>query len=397
MASVHHQVVVVGGGTGGITVAARLLRGWFNRTEVAIIEPSEDHYYQPLWTLVGAGAARREQTVKPEAAVIPRRAKWIRDYVQEFHPDENYLVTRIGTKVSYDYLVVAAGIQVNWHQVKGLKESIGRDGVCSNYTFETVNSTWEAIRNFKGGNAIFTHPKGAVKCGGAPQKICYLAEDYFRQTGIRDKTNVIFASASPRIFAVDKYIPVLEGVIQRKGIDARFRYNLIEIRANSKDAVFEHLDTHEQVVLPYDMIHVTPPMGPPDFLAHSPLADAHGWVDVHKHTLQHVHYPNVFALGDCSSLPTSKTGAAIRKQAPVLVANLKAVMDGQAPTASYDGYTSCPVVTGYGKLVLAEFDYDHQPKETFPFNQAKERRSMYFLKKYLLPILYWHGMLKGRA
>ncbi len=396
MSQAHHQVVIVGGGTGGITVAAQLLRGWFNHLNVAVIEPSEDHYYQPLWTLVGAGAATREQSRKAEQAVMPSRAKWIHDSVEGFFPEEGYVTLKGGGKVGYDFLVVAMGIQINWHQIPGLSEALGHNGVCSNYSPQFVNSTWENIRNFQGGRAVFTHPSGAVKCGGAPQKICYLADDYFRRSGVRDKTDIMLYSANPSIFAVEKYRKTLEEVVRRKEIQTHFQHDLAEIRGDSREAVFRNLKTQEEVVQGYEMIHVTPPMGPPDVISQSPLADGKGWLEVDKHTLQHPRFSNVFALGDCSNLPTSKTGAAIRKQAPVLVTNLQAVMAGKSPTASYDGYTSCPLITGYGKLVLAEFDYDKKPHETFPFDQSRERRSMYLLKKYLLPLIYWHGMLRGR-
>jgi sulfide:quinone oxidoreductase len=393
----HHEIVIVGGGTAGITVAARLTKGWFNKTDVLIIDPSDSHYYQPAWTLVGGGTYDKSATRRDEKSVIPRNAKWLQDAATEFDPAHNRLRTRDGRVIEYDYLVVGAGIQINWDGVKGLKENIGTHGICSNYSFETVSSTWENIRNFQGGTAIFTQPAGPVKCGGAPQKICYLAEDYFRKHGVRDKTRVIFASAGAGIFSVEKYKKVLEGVVQRKGIETMFRHNLIAVSPDTKEAIFRHMDTGEEVAVHYEMIHVTPPMGPPEFIASSPLANADGWVDVDKYTLQHVRFPNVFGLGDCSSLPTSRTGAAIRKQAPVLVKNLRALIDGKLLTAKYDGYTSCPVVTGYGSLVLAEFDYDGNPAETFPFNQAKERWSMWLLKKYVLPVLYWSGMLKGRA
>jgi len=393
----HHQIVIVGGGTAGITVAARLNRQWFRRRDVAVIEPSDKHFYQPLWTLVGAGLARKEATARAEASVIPRGTTWIRDAVATFDPDHNTLRTRDGRTITYDWLVIGAGLQLLWDKIPGLKEAIGRGGVCSNYSFDTVDSTWEAIRNFRGGNAVFTNPSGAVKCGGAPQKIMYLADDWFRKAGVRDKSNVIFASALSSIFAIEPYRATLEQVVARRQIDCRFRHELVEVRAPSREAVFKQLDSGELVTLPYDMLHVTPPMGPPAFLASSPLADAHGWVDVDRLTLRHHRFPNVFALGDCSNLPTSKTGAAIRKQAPVLVRNLLAAMQGQPAPARYDGYTSCPVITGIGKLVLAEFNYDKQPQETFPVDQSRERWSMWLVKRYLLPLLYWHGMLKGRA
>lgn len=395
--SVHHQILIVGGGTAGVTVAARLTRGWGgSRRDVAIIEPSEKHYYQPLWTLVGAGLAKKEATEALEAAVIPRRVTWIQDAVAEFLPEQNAIRTRDGKTITYDWLVVATGLQINWGKIPGLKESIGANGVCSNYSYSTVDSTWEGIRNFRGGNAVFTNPSSAVKCGGAPQKIMYLADDRFREAGVRDQARIIFASALPSIFAIEPYRSTLEKVVTRKEIDCRFRHELIEIRPEAKEAVFRNLDSEELVIIPYDLLHVTPPMGPPTFIASSPIADKDGWVDVDKDTLRHSRFTNIFALGDCSNLPTSKTGAAIRKQAPVVVRNLLASIVGRTLPARYDGYTSCPLVTGIGKLVLGEFDYNKKPAETFPFDQSKERWSMWLLKRYLLPQFYWHGILKGR-
>jgi sulfide:quinone oxidoreductase len=391
----HHQVVIIGGGNAGISVAARLRKA-SKDLDVAIVEPSDKHYYQPLWTLVGGGVFPKERSEHSEASVIPAGVTWIRESATEICPDEDAIVTSDGVRLTYDFLVVAPGIQIDWQKIKGLDEALGHDGVCSNYSYEHVDKTWEFIRSFKGGNAVFTHPATPIKCGGAPQKIMYLADDHFRKAGVRDKTNIIFGIANAGIFAVPKYAATLTKVYQRKGIDVRFRHNLVEVRGDSKEAVFENLDTHDLVTIPYDLLHVTPPMSAPDFLKRSPLGNSDGWVDVDKFTLQHVRYPNVFSLGDASSLPTSKTGAAIRKQAPVLVKNLLAAIDRQPLTAKYDGYTACPLVTGYGKLVMAEFDYDLNPRETFPFDQSKERRTMYWLKAYGLPAIYWRGIMKGR-
>ncbi len=195
---------------------------------------------------------------------------------------------------------------------------------------------------------------------------------------------------------MEPYRSTLEQVVARKEIECRFRHELIAIRSEVKEADFKNLETQEIVTLPYDLLHVTPPMGPPGFIASSPLADAGGWVDVDKETLRHSRFANIFALGDCSNLPTSKTGAAIRKQAPVVVKNLLSAIRGQPLSAKYDGYSSCPLVTGIGKLVLAEFDYTKRPAESFPVDQSKERWSMWILKRYLLPRFYWYGMLKGR-
>ena len=372
-----------------------MTNGWFNKRDVAVIEPADTHYYQPLWTLVGGGVVPKESTGRPMKSVIPKRVHWIKDAVAEFEPDRNMIRTREGKIITYDWLVVAAGLQINWDKIPGLKEGVTKNGVCSNYSYETVDSTWQNIKNFKGGTAVFTMPSGAVKCGGAPQKIMYLAEETFRRNGVRKGSTVMFTSTLPNIFAVDRYRKTLEEIIQRKQIVCHFREELIEIFGDRREAVFRNLDSGETISRSYDMLHVTPPMGPPTFIAKSSLADKDGWVDVDRATLQHKKFPNVFSIGDCSNLPTSKTGAAIRKQAPVLVGNLIAAMSSQKMSGKYDGYTSCPLVTGYGKLVMAEFDYDKKPEETFPIDQSKERWSMWLVKRYLLPQLYWHGMLKG--
>jgi sulfide:quinone oxidoreductase len=392
----HHSVLVLGGGTAGISVAARL-RSSPLAPDVALVEPSDKHYYQPLWTLVGGGLFDKAVTERDEADYIPEGVTWVRDRVVEVDPRANAVVTAGGTPITYDQLVVALGIQLDWHKIKGLEGNLGSNGIVSNYRYDLVDSTWKALQAFEGGNAIFTFPSTPIKCAGAPQKIMYLADEHFRKRGVRDRARVIFASAGGAIFGVKRYANTLEKVIARKGIDTLFKHDLVEVRAASNEAIFRKVDDREEVVLPYSMLHVVPPQSAPDVIKNSELASTPaGWVDVHKHTLQHERFPNVFALGDCSSLPTSRTGAAIRKQAPVLVENLLSYRAGRRLEAEYDGYASCPLVTGYGKLVLAEFDYDGKPAESFPFDQSRERYSMWALKAYGLPDMYWNGILRGR-
>nr|WP_225937644.1 FAD/NAD(P)-binding oxidoreductase [Myxococcus sp. RHSTA-1-4] len=398
----RHRVLIIGGGTAGITVAARLRRKGVHG--VAIIEPSAQHYYQPLWTLVGAGAADIARTVRPEADYIPKGTRWIQDWAEEIDPVGQQVRTRGGLRVAYDFLVVAPGIQLDWDKVAGLREALETPYVSSNYGFNLAPKTWEMIRAFRGGTALFTNPGTPVKCAGAPQKIMYLAADHLRRTGLAARSHVVFVSAGKAIFGVQPFAQILEGVVKRYGIETRFGHNLVEVRPGQREAVFAVTGEgqQERVTLGYDMMHVTPPQSAPDFIKASPLAHHEGpnagWVKAHKYTLQHPDYPNVFALGDASDLPTSRTGAAVRAQAPVLVENLCAVMEGKAPTARYNGYASCPVATGYGKLLLAEFDYEGKPAPSIPLiNTLEERYDMWLLKKYGLPAMYWNLMLRGRA
>jgi sulfide:quinone oxidoreductase len=395
----HFQILIIGGGNAGISVASQLLIK-NPKLQVGLVDDAEKHYYQPAWTLVGGGVFDITKTERSEASVMPKNVHWIKKRAASFNPEQNCIVLEGGEVCSYDYLIVAPGIQLNWNAVKGLTETLGKNGVSSNYSFKHAPYTFELIKNLKKGKAIFHNPHTPVKCGGAPHKIMYLAADYFRKHNVLNNIDIQYWSGAAKLFAVPVYEKTLLEVVKRGNIKLNFNQRLEEIDGANKRARFVGFGEDNKDIetwVDFDMMHVTPPQSAPDFIKNSPLANAAGWVDVDKSTLLHTKYGNIFSIGDASGLPTSKTGAAIRKQAPVLVENLLALIEHKPMTASYLGYTSCPLVTGYGKLVLAEFDYTNTPMETFPFDQSKERWSMYQLKAKVLPWLYWNKILKGTA
>jgi len=395
----HFQVLIIGGGNAGISTAAQLHRKK-KGLQIAIIEPSDKHYYQPAWTLVGAGVFDIKKTIRTEASVIPPHVTWIKEAAAFFEPQENTVITAEGNTYTYDYLIVAPGIQLNWSDVKGLKETVGKNGITSNYSYLYAPYTYECLKAIKPGDTIlFTSPSTPTKCGGAPQKVMYMTADFLRRKGILKDVTLEFVSGGSMLFGIKKYAASLQKMVDKYGIDLHFRYDLISIDSDKKEATFRLIDGVGSVTITkkYDMIHVTPPQSAPDFIRQSSLVDAKGWVDVNKYTLQHVKYQNIFSLGDVTNTPNAKTGAAVRKQVPVLVNNLVALIEHRSMTEKYSGYGSCPLTVGYGKLVLAEFGYDNKVMETFPFDQAKPRKSMWLLKKYILPWLYWHKILKGTA
>ena len=397
----HHQIVIVGGGSAGITVAAQLKKK-LSESDIAIVEPAEVHYYQPMWTFNGAGVFKKEKSKKLMEEVMPKHVAWIKDSVVSFHPEINSIETAGGRMISYDYLVVAPGIQIDWDKVEGLAESLGTNGICSIYSYRNLDYVEECIKNTKRGTALFTQPNTKFKCGGAPQKIMYLASDTWKKQGSLDNIAVQFTTGGSVIFGVKEVAEALAPVVERYGVEPKFFHNLKAVKAVEKIAVYDiYKDGKvvDQAEIEFEMLHVTPPQSSPDFIKQSPLADAEGWVDVHKHTMQHNKYPNIFSLGDAGSTPNAKTGAAVRKQSRVVTGNIVSLLKGGAidTTLSYDGYGSCPLITGFGKLILAEFDYENKITPSFPINQMKERWSMYHMKKDLLPIMYWEGMLKGRA
>lgn len=392
------EVVIAGGGNAGISLAA-FLRRKASDLRIIVIEPSEYHYYQPAWTMVGGGIYPLEKTIRLTKTLIPDGVEWIRDKVAAFEPENSLVVLASGKRVAFDVLVVAVGIKILWAQVQGLADTLGKNAVCSVYGYELADYTRRCLESFQGGRALFTAPDTPVKCGGAPQKIMYLAADNFRRRGLSARSSVEYWSGGTRVFGIEKYEKTLKKVIERYDIKTFFRVKLEAVDGERRIAIFQGIGEHNKghrYEERFDLLHVVPPQGPPDVVAQSPLADNKGWVAVDKHTLQHPRWPNVFALGDCAGLPVSRTGAAVRKQMPVVAHNLLAVLQGRPLTRSYNGYSSCPIITGYGRLVLAEFDYDLQPRETFPFDQSKERWTMFALKRYILPWLYWNKILRGK-
>ncbi|KAF9237138.1 FAD/NAD(P)-binding domain-containing protein [Melanogaster broomeanus] len=403
--SSHHKIVVVGGGAGGIAVAAQIRRAFKARGQtlsagdIAIVDPAQSHHYQPGWTLVGSGLSNKDAFKRSMTSVIPAGVTHHPVAVTSFSPSSNTITTSHDT-LSYDYLVVATGLKVNFSAIPGLESALQQNesGVSSIYSYDTVDKVWKDIHRLQNGKAIFTQPVGAIKCAGAPQKIMWMGYSTWKTSGVLDAIQTTFATGAPSMFAVEKYSKALDRLRQERQVEGLFTHNLTSIDVDTRVAKFSRPDG-TTVEREYDFLHVVPPQGPLDVIRQSPLADAAGWVEVNPATTQHVKFKNVFSLGDCSSMPNSKTAAAITSQAPVLVHNLLAEMDGKQLNAVYDGYASCPLLTGHNELMLCEFKYGGVPDETFAWiagSQDVPRRAFYHLKKDVFPRAYFDYHMHGR-
>ncbi len=393
-----HDIVIIGGGSAGIGLAASLLKRQPN-LQIAIVEPSDKHYYQPAWTLVGAGEFDPNASVRPMASVMPRGVTWIRAAATGFDPDNHKVTLDNGNAITYQYLVVAPGLKLNWQAIPGLQEALGSHGVTSNYRYDLAPYTWSLVQSLKGGKAIFTQPPMPIKCAGAPQKAMYLSCSEWEQRGLLKQIDVHFHNAGGVLFGVQDFVPPLMDYVKRYDAKLHFNSRLVGIDGPGRRAWFEEKGADGQRIQTeqnFDMIHVVPPQTAPDVVRESPLANADGWVDVNQVTLQHVRYPNVFSLGDACSSPNAKTAAAARKQIVVVAENLLALRAGNDLPTRYDGYGSCPLTVEKGKIVLAEFGFGGKLLPSFPLDPTVPRRSAWILKKNILPWLYWEAMLKGR-
>jgi sulfide:quinone oxidoreductase len=395
MSDEAHTVVIVGGGSAGISTAASMLRRRPG-LDIAIVEPSEDHFYQPGWTMVGAGVFRAPATHRSTASVMPGGVTWIKAAAKGFAPESNGVILADGSRITYKLLVVAPGIKLDWGQIAGVEQTLGKNGVTSNYRYDLAPYTWELVSQLKSGRAIFSQPPMPIKCAGAPQKAMYLSCDVWRDRGVLGDIEVEFRNAGGVLFGVEAYVPALMEYVERYGIQLKLGSRLVAVDGPGKLAIFETAEG--QVTREFDMLHVVPPQVAPDFIRESPLANAAGWIEVDDFTLRHKRYPNIFGLGDVGSMPNAKTAAAVRKQAPIVAVNGLAVLDGRDPAAAYDGYGSCPLTVERGKIILAEFGYGGKLLPTFPdwlIDGTRPRRLSWLLKSEVLPWVYWNGMLKG--
>ncbi len=400
--AVRHDIVIVGGGAAGIAVAASLLARRPG-LDIALIDPAEIHYYQPGWTMVGAGVFPAAATARTMASLIPRGVHWIKAAVAAFEPDSHAVVLDGCREVTYGRLVVAPGLKLNWGGIEGLVDTLGRNGVTSNYRYDLAPYTWQLVQALKSGRAVFTQPPMPIKCAGAPQKAMYLSADHWRAAGLLKDIRIDFCNAGAVLFGVKDYVPSLMAYVERYGINLLFQHNLTRVDGPTRTAWFTRTaadGSKSEVVETFDMLHVVPPQQAPDFVRVSPLADAAGWVDVDPASLRHRSHADIYALGDATNAPNAKTAAAARKQAPVVAHNLLKDMGLlKGADAAYDGYGSCPLTVERGRIVLAEFGYGGKLLPSFPpwlIDGTRPSRLAWLLKERMLPPLYWRGMLKGR-
>ncbi|MBE9637703.1 TIGR01244 family sulfur transferase [Salipiger mangrovisoli] len=395
------DVVVVGGGAAGIAVSASL-KARKPDLNIALLDPADIHYYQPGWTMVGSGVFEPQTTARTMGSLIPRGVHWIKAAVAAFEPEDNAVVLDGCRVVKYDRLIVCPGLKLDWHAVEGLVETLGKNGVTSNYRYDLAPYTWEVVKGLKGGRALFTQPPMPIKCAGAPQKALYLSGDHWLRTGVLPRIEIEFMNAGGVLFGVKDYVPALETYIEKYRAKLNFFHNLVAVDGPAHRATFKvsKPDTEPtEVTVDFDMMHVCPPQTAPDFIKVSPLADPAGWVDVDQGTLRHKSYANIWSLGDVMNAPNAKTAAAARMQAPVVAENVAADIDGKAPVARYNGYGSCPLTVERGKIVLAEFGYGGRLLPSFPswlIDGTKPSRAAWLLKERILPPIYWKAMLRGK-
>ncbi|WP_026987314.1 bifunctional protein tyrosine phosphatase family protein/NAD(P)/FAD-dependent oxidoreductase [Fodinicurvata fenggangensis] len=397
----HYKVVIVGAGAGGIAVAASL-KARKPGLEIAIIDPADIHYYQPGWTMVGGGIFEPQETAKTMGSLIPKGVAWIKAAVAAFEPQNNAVILEGCRVVKYDRLVICPGLKLDWGKVEGLVETLGQNGVTTNYRYDLAPYTWQLVQEMRGGTALFTQPPMPIKCAGAPQKAMYLSADHWYRSGRLKDIDIHFCNAGGVLFGVKDYVPALMEYVKKYDATLDFFHNLVAVDGPAKKATFEIKEPEKEprrVEMAYDMMHVCPPQTAPDFIRVSPLADQAGWIDVDQATLRHKSFDNIWALGDVMNAPNAKTAAAARKQAPTVAENIVADISGRSAVAQYDGYGSCPLTVERGKIVLAEFGYGGVVKPSFPsflIDGTKPSRAAWFLKEKMLPPIYWRAMLRGR-
>lgn len=430
------KILIIGGGLAGISTAARLMNTLSN-PDITIVEPNPKSVtYQAGTTLIGTGIYTKADVDYDTKDYLPKGVTLLKDRAIDFNPEANKVELASGETLTYDFLIVAAGVTLDFGAIKGLEEIgdaytsedaskilkvFGDSGITSVYNVDSAVAMWEQTQKFiqksKDGQkvkGIFTNPNTAIKCGGAPMKVMYLMNSRLNEAKARANAELVYYADTNRLFGVKEYADAIEKQFVERDMKWNFSHNLIGVDVEKKIATFdkhwqekgeydkdleeyEMVTKHLNVDVPFDFLHITPPQKAPDEIGKSAIGSAKGWVPVNKETLQHVKYKNIFSLGDIAAVPMGKTGGTVRKQYKVLVDNLISVMEGKEPTAKFDGYTVCPLITDIGKVMLAEFNWTAKPTPSFPLDPAQERYIWWLLKVYLLKPMTQYGMLSGKA
>ncbi len=423
---VKGRILIIGGGAAGCSFAARLMRRIKN-PDITLIDPADRQYYQPGFTFIASGIWKGDEVWMPMSKCIPDGVKWVKDRVVELDPLRQTARTAGGEVVEYDFLVLTPGLQLNWNKVEGIsRETLGQGNAHCIYDYEGAQRIWPAIQELvaKGGRGIYTDTYTKHKCGGAPKKICMLTEHLARKEGRRDGLQLDYFCAEKALYDVPHYAPRLIEIYEERGIGLEVRHRVKGVDTQAKKVYLEHyekvkqkvmdeatgkeVEVEREVVTPrvedYDLLSFVPPQSAPDFVREAGLSWTEGklardgWAMVDKKTLTHMKFSNIVCLGDVAGIPTSKTSSAIRIQLPIAVENLLSIMQGNAPTQVYNGYACCPIVTEYGKVLFAEFDYDKNKVTTFPLNfldTSKEIVAGWWLKRHFLKPMFFHGMRTG--
>ncbi|GAB3541482.1 FAD/NAD(P)-binding oxidoreductase [Arthrobacter tecti] len=395
--SPHHQVLIIGGGNAGISLAARLKR--YRVRGIAVVDPSEQHLYQPFFSHIAGGTAKAESAVRQQESVIPKGVTWLRDAATGIDPDTKTVALSSGRFITYEHLVICPGIQKNWDGIPGLQDALDSAHGASNYSLDLAVKAWRLLSGLRSGTAVFTMPDGPITCGGAAQKPMYLACDYWRSQGVLQDIRVVLAVPTPTVYGVEIVDEELNRKITEYGIELRCSTELESVDAGARTATLRNNVDGSSKQLQYDVLHAAPPQSAPGWIRDTGLADDNGFVAVDSSTLQHVTHSTVWSLGDAAGTANSKSGAALRQQTKVVAKNLKAVLDGHSPTQQYNGYGACPFTVSRSTVVLAEFDGARTLKPTVPGwkGLAKERRLTWLVERYGFIRLYWYGILKGWA
>ena len=399
MAGQHYEVLIIGGGNAGVSLAARLHR--YGVKDVAVVEPQDNHFYQPLFSHIAGGRAKASEATRPQRSVMPEGVEWIRDSAVDINPASNTVSLASGGQLGFGHLVVCPGLQLDWDKIPGLADAVRSPSGASHYEFTLAAKSWALLSGLKAGTAVFTMPSGPIKCGGAAQKPMYLACDYWREQGVLQDIRVVMVQPYLTVFGVPGVDEELNRKIAEYGIELRLNSELVSVDASAQNALIRNNATGLAEELHYDVLNAVPPQSAPDWLKATELpapGDSGGFVDVDPQTLRHVRFPNIWSLGDAAATTNSKSGGALRKQTKVLAKNLVAAREGKPLMEKYDGYSVCPFTVARSSVVFAEFDDQYRPMPSVPKVPTwKASRASWVVDRDIFPKVYWNLILKGRA
>jgi sulfide:quinone oxidoreductase len=392
-----HQIVVLGGGTGGTLVANRL-RQVFDPADaqITVVDQDDVHVYQPGLLFVPFGLATVDDIVRPRRRQLHAGIYPVISPIESVDIEANEVHLANQVTLEYDVLVAATGAVLVPEETEGLLGPGWNENTFTFYDLEGAGALAKKLASFEGGRMVVNVVDMPIKCPVAPLEFCFLADWYFRERGIRDQVELIYATPLDGAFTKPAASHALAGLLEEKGVELITEFNTGEV-----DEAGGRLVSYDGREVPFDLAVIVPLHGGAPYVSRSPgLGDELNFIPTDDRTLQSHARPNIFVIGDAANVPASKAGSVTHFEGEIVVENVRRFLEGKELDASYDGHANCFIETGFHKALLIDFNYETEPLPGhFPGRVGapllKESR-LNHLGKLMFQWFYWHVLLPGR-
>lgn len=392
------KLLILGAGTAG-TMMLNKLSNELESSEwsITIVDQFETHYYQPGFLFIPFGIYNKKDVIKPKRDFFPSGVEVIISGIDKIEPKENRVLLENNQVLTYEYLIIATGTKIRPEETEGMTGELWKKSIFDFYTIEGAIALADFFKHWEGGKLVLNITEMPIKCPVAPLEFVFLADSYFTERGMRDRVDIHFVTPLPGAFTKPKASSVLGDFLTKKNIKLTPEFNIARVDNENKKII-----SWDESEIPFDVLVTIPTNMGDDAIERSGIGDELNFIPTDKHTLRVDGHDNIFAIGDCTNLPSSKAGSVAHFEADILFENFLDVIEGREPRAKFDGHANCYIESGFGKGILIDFNYDTEPLPgkyplpgVGPFSLLEETKMNHY-GKVMFRWMYWNLLLQGK-